>query len=61
LTWAEIIDELHKNSKVKKSFIGYLDYIRDRRNEAQHPDKRFSQEEGEQILLHVKSLMEAIL
>jgi len=42
---------------LKASHIGYLTYLKDKRNEGQHPDKRFQQEESERILLHVKELV----
>ena|SRR5579883_15472 len=53
----DLIDELEKSNKVKQSLTNYLNYIRDRRNEAEHPDKRFTQEESERILLHIKELL----
>lgn len=59
--WSDILDELKKDETANKPLIGYLDYLRDMRNEAQHPDKRFTQEESEQILLHIKNLLEETL
>lgn len=58
--WNEILDELRARSDVKKPLLGYLDYIRDKRNEGMHPDKRYSQEESEAILLQVKKLIEEV-
>jgi hypothetical protein len=40
--------------------LDYLKYLKDVRNEAQHPDKRFAQEESEQLFLKVKKLIEEI-
>jgi len=59
-SWGDILDELQRNARVKKSTLGYLDYLRDMRNEAQHPDKRFTQEEAERILMQVKGLLEQL-
>src|SRR5260370_30678811 len=52
-SWGQILDGLGKIEGVKKSTLGYLHYLRDKRNEAQHPDKRFSQEEAETIFIQV--------
>ena len=56
--WSELTNELKKSQKLSHSFIGYLDFLRQKRNEAEHPDKRFSQEESERILLQIKGLLE---
>ena len=55
---SEIIGELRNSAKAGSAFVGYLDYTREMRNEAQRPDKRFTQEESERILLNVKGLLE---
>jgi len=57
-TWGDILTELEKNPRVKKSIVGYLHYLKDIRNEAQHPDKRFTQEEAERVLIQVKGLLD---
>jgi len=57
-SWGDILNELEKNLRVKKSVVGYLHYLKDMRNEAQHPDKRFTQEEAERVLIQVKGLLE---
>jgi hypothetical protein len=56
--WAELLEEMERGNLVKKSILGYLQYLKDKRNEAEHPDKRFTQEEAERILLQVKGLLE---
>lgn len=57
-SWDNIIKELENSERVSKPFLGYLDYLRVKRNDAAHPDKRFSQEECEKILLDIKGLLE---
>ena len=60
LSWNKKIQDLQENYKIKKSLSNYLHYIRDKRNQAAHPGKQFSQEESERILIHVKELLESI-
>jgi hypothetical protein len=59
-SWGEILNELEQNKKIKPSILGYLRYLKEKRNEAQHPDKRFTQEESERIFLHIKELLEEL-
>jgi len=56
--WSSVLSELEQGRLLKKSLIGYLGYLRDKRNEADHPEKRFDQEESERIFLQVKALIE---
>ena len=55
--WAQLLDEVEKDIKSKGEqpplLLGYLDYIRDVRNKADHPDKVFTLREAEQIFMHV--------
>jgi len=53
----EIINKLKSYDIITKSLLNYLDYLRDKRNEAEHPDKRFSLEESERIMLQLKGLI----
>jgi len=50
LSWGKMLDDM--SGKIKPSLKGYLDFLRDRRNEADHPGKRFSQEMAERTLTH---------
>jgi ribosomal protein S17E len=59
-SWADILNELEQSNKVKPSILGYLRYLKEKRNEAQHPDKRFTQEESDRLLLHIKGLLEEL-
>nr|MDO8134636.1 hypothetical protein [Candidatus Njordarchaeum guaymaensis] len=47
--WSEIIGELEARPDISKSLLGYVDFIRERRNETQHPEKTYSQRESENI------------
>jgi hypothetical protein len=40
--------------------LGYLRYLKEKRNEAEHPGKRFTQEESEKIFIHIKELLEEL-
>jgi hypothetical protein len=60
ISWANLLKELEQTQQMRKSLLGYLQYLRDKRNEAEHPDKRFTQEESERILLHIKGLLEEV-
>lgn len=59
-SWENILNELEQSNKVKPPILGYLRYLKEKRNEAEHPDKRFTQEESERILLHIKELLEEL-
>jgi|GEM_PF-886575 len=58
--WGGILKELEESKKVKSSILGYLKYLKEKRNEAQHPDKRFTQEESEELLIKIKGLIEEL-
>jgi ribosomal protein S17E len=59
-SWGEILNELEQSKKVKPSVLGYLRYLKEKRNEAEHPGKRFTQEESERIFIHIKELLEEL-
>ncbi len=58
--WKFILDELLKRQDVRKSLVGHLDYVREKRNEAEHPDKIFDQGEAENTFLTVTNLIKEI-
>lgn len=58
--WGRMLDELEKTGKVKKSLMGYLYHLNEKRIDSAHPYRRFTQEEAERILLQIKDLIEAI-
>lgn len=47
ITWKEILDQLLERNDVNRTLIGHLNYIREKRNQAEHPDKIFDQFEAE--------------
>lgn len=59
--WGPMVEELEsraKELKVKKTFLGYLDYVRDaKRNFAEHPNTIFEQREAELIFMQVLNLV----
>ena len=63
--WAQLIDEVEEDLKSRGEqpllLLGYLDYIRDVRNKADHPDKVFTVREAEQIFMHVIYAIQEIL
>ncbi len=58
--WKIILEELIKLDNVKRTLIGHLDYVREKRNEAEHPDKIFDQNEAENTFLTVTNLIKEI-
>jgi len=54
--WSELLKEIRQiladRGLTNAPVMGYLDYIRDVRNTADHPDATFSQIEAEQALIH---------
>lgn len=48
-----IIKSLEKIPDVKKNLLGYLNYIKELRNSAEHPDKIFNQNEAERAFHEV--------
>lgn len=58
--WNYIIQELLKIEDANKAFVNYLNYIRDKRNEAEHPGKTFTQSESETAFMQVIHLIEVI-
>jgi hypothetical protein len=59
-SWKQPIDQLNKIQLASPSLVGYMDYLRDRRNEAEHPDRIFDQEEAERAFLAVVGLIHEI-
>jgi len=56
----EILDKLMERSDVDKILMDYLHYIRSKRNEAEHPEKIFRQEEAEEMFIMVTSAIKEI-
>ena len=56
----DMIEELEKIHNIDKTLVNHLHYIRGKRNEAAHSGKRFTQEDSEKMLIHIKDLLEEI-
>jgi hypothetical protein len=56
----DILDKLTERSDVDKTLMGYLQYIRSKRNEAEHPEKIFRQEEAEETFITVTNAIKEI-
>jgi hypothetical protein len=59
-SWNQLIIELSKMQMASLSMVGLLNYFRDRRNEPEHPDRIFSQEEAERAFVAVVDLIHEI-
>ena len=55
--WKNILDELSKIQDINKPLLGYLDYIREIRNTAEHPDEVFDQMEAERVFHQVVNMI----
>jgi hypothetical protein len=58
--WAQLMQEMEQQQLLKPSTLGYMRFLKDKRNEAEHPDKRFTQEESERILLNIKDMLDEL-
>ncbi len=59
-SWKGILDQLMQRDDVNTTLIGHLHYIREKRNEAEHPGKVFKQKEAENTFLTVINMIEEI-
>ena len=55
--WKNILNELSKIQDINKTLLGYLDYIREIRNTAEHPDEIFDQMEAERVFHQVVNMI----
>lgn len=56
----DVLDKLMERSDVDKTLMNYLHYIRTKRNEAEHPEKIFPQEEAEEMFITVTNAIKEI-
>ena len=56
----DVLDKLTERIDVDKTLMGYLHYIRSKRNEAEHPEKIFRQEEAEETFITVTNAIKEI-
>ena len=54
----QTIYDLGYISKVEESYGKLLDFLKDRRNEALHPGKRFNEKDCNKLIKHIEELME---
>jgi len=57
LGWKKILDALEKTPDMDHTLIGYLNYIREMRNAAEHPDEIFDQMEAERVFHQVVNVI----
>lgn len=60
LSWAQMLDRLSSMQKITTELFVYLSFLKDRRNEADHPGRRFEQEVAEKTLLHTMDALKSI-
>lgn len=58
--WSDNVEKLKRSEVANKSVVKEFDWLRDKRNDAEYPDKRYTQEEAEVILHHISGLVKAI-
>ena len=58
--WYKNLEKLKNNITANKSIVKDFDWLKDKRNEAEHPDKRYTQEEAEEILHRLSGLLKSI-
>lgn len=58
--WYKNLEKLQNNITANKSIVKDFDWLKDKRNEAEHPDKRYTQEEAEEILHRLSGLLMSI-
>jgi hypothetical protein len=51
-SWKWLVEEL-KRHNVTQSLLGHLDFVREKRNDAEHPGKRFLRDEAETTFMQV--------
>ena len=55
--WKNLLDELSNIKDINKTLLGYLNYIREIRNTAEHPDEVFDQMEAERVFHQVVNMI----
>ncbi len=59
-SWYDNVKKLKNSSIANKSITKEFDWLKEKRNEAEHPDKRYTQDEAEGILHHLSGLLKDI-
>lgn len=55
--WGRIIQELKESKEIDPRLLNYLDYVKEIRNTAEHPDKIFDQMEAERVFHQVVDMI----
>ncbi len=58
--WTGNVKKLAESNIADRSITKEFDWLKEKRNEAQHPDKRYTQDEAEEILHRLSGLLKAI-
>ena len=58
--WYKNLEKLEKSDKANRSIKKEFDWLKDKRNEVEHPDKRYTQDEAEEILHRLSGLLKSI-
>lgn len=56
----DILDKLTERSDVDKTLMGYLHYIREKRNATEHPERILSQEQAEETFITVTNAIKEV-
>ena len=58
--WYDLIEDMRNKKTAPTSILNYMDFIRTKRNEAEHPEKRYTQEEAESIMQQLSFLLNEV-
>ncbi len=58
--WTDNVRKLEQSERADRSITKEFDWLKEKRNAAEHPDKRYTQEEAEEILHRISGLVKAI-
>ena len=58
--WYKDLKKLEQSDKADRSIKKEFDWLKDKRNEAEHPDKIYTQDEAEEILHRLSGLLKSI-
>ena len=63
-TWKQLLEGIQQDLKAKgieeSPLFGYLNYVRDVRNQADHPDRTFTLLEAEQLFMHAVHIIREV-
>jgi hypothetical protein len=59
-TFGQMTNELRDSSSADEKLVGYMDYLKDIRNDLAHPNKRIGQFEAEQAFQHTVEILSTV-